>query len=213
MTHGATRETSDDDARWEEAAQIAKSVGEAGLFPRRVAVVVWIGLAVVVMILFATVLVIPPILAGDENGSADWPSVPILVSLIGAGMSLGGLAWAIKTNRFYSQWHSVISPLTTRDRRSVQRQFAGKERALETRVPVLRAIAQQERRTTQAVVPVSGGVILSTLGGLIDSDGVFIVVSSSGLLCMSAVMVVHLVVRYRQAGEFLLAHDSPKSSR
>jgi hypothetical protein len=162
----------------------------------------------VVAILFASVLVISPVLRVENNASIDWPSLPTLLGVLGAGITLGSLAWAIRTDRFVGYGHVVSSPLTAEDRRGVRRQFAGTEGVVQERVPVLLAIARQERRLTQALVPFCSGVILNALAGLLDSNTLLLVVSNMVVLGAGSGTAVYLVVNYRHVGKFLTAHET-----
>jgi hypothetical protein len=167
------------------------------------------GLVAVIALVLASVFVVPLILRTDEGASVRWPSVPTLIGMMGTIVILGSLAWAIATDRFFAQWSGVFGPLTPGDRRSAQRQFAGKERVIERHIPVLRSIAHQERRTTQGIVPVYGGVMLIASSGLLGADDVLLVVSNSGVLVTGFALVAYVSVRYRQAGRFLDASKSP----
>jgi hypothetical protein len=195
-----------ENARWDAAANMSTTLGDVGSFPRWLKPVVWIGLALIVVVLFAAGSVLVFVLPDDgTHGSRFnlWTSL----NTVGAVVTFGGLAWAVKTNRFYSQWNSVSSPLNARDLKLARRQMAGKQEEDPERVPVLLAMAKQERRIAPAVLLIFTGVIVLAVAQLLVAENTFQLVIDSVIAFLVAAMVVREIIVFRRNGRFLATHQ------
>jgi hypothetical protein len=195
-----------EDARWAAAANMSTTLGDIGLFPRWLKPVVWIGLALIVVVLFAAGSILVFVLPDDGTDVSRF-NLWTGLNTVGAVITFGGLAWAVKTNRFYSQWNSVSSPLNARDLKSARRQMAGTQEEVPERVPVLRAMAEQERRNTPAGLLVFTGAIVLAVAQLLVAENTFQLVTDSVIAFLIVVMVVREIIVFRRNGRFLATHQ------
>jgi hypothetical protein len=202
---------SGDEDRWAIAARLAVAESAHDAVPRRARTFVWISCAALSVILLVAVfyILVSPFIA--ESGSAA-PDASLIVSSLlivaGTGLSLGGLTWAIGTGRIYSRWSTVRSALTAAEWRTVKRQFAGREEVPLVTLPVLLAIAHQERRTTWGVVPVLAGALLLMIGPLLVVDDPMSRVSSLLVLVVICGLFGYQAILYRRMSHFLEEHGA-----
>jgi hypothetical protein len=201
-----------EDARWAAAAEMSTTRGDDGLFPRWFKPVVWIGLVVILVVVFIAGIIMPLYVDGEGTSwsrLAPWT----VISTIGSGLAFVGVAWAVKTDRFYSQWNSVRSPLNGRDLKTARRQVAGKQQEVLERVPVLVAIAEQERRVAPVGLLVIFGVMLMTLSLIFQADDAFTVVCNAIIMLLLVVLLAMQWTVARRASHFLAAHQSELTLR
>ena len=130
--------------------------------------------------------------------------------LAGLGLGIAGLLvffvgvpWAISTGRIGSRLSSVIGPLTVPERRWAKRVVAGKELLDATKLPVLLALAAQDRRTSLGLVPLMVSIaLLVTSSALVVGDPMLIVLQLVVVVVLVAALV-QLALVYRRAGRFL----------
>jgi hypothetical protein len=202
---------SGDEERWAIAARLAVAAGEHDAVSRRTRTFIWISCAALSVILFVAVfhILVFPFTAGSDSAAPDAPLiVSSVLAVTGTSLSLGGLTWAIGTGRIYSRWSTVRSALTAAERRTVKRQFAGREEVPRETLPVLLAIAYQERRTMWGLVPIFAGVILLTVGSLVHQNDALALVSSLCVLVSVPAMLVYVVIGYRAKGRFLAEYGT-----
>jgi hypothetical protein len=199
-----------EDARWAAAAEMSTTVGDDGLFPRWFKPVVWIGLVVIVVVLFGAGMAIAfaPLAGAAQSSRVD---VSTLLSTVGSVVTFGAVAWAVKTDRFYSQWNSVSSPLNTRDLKTARRQMAGKQDEIVERVPVLRAIAEQELRIAPVSLLVVSGLMLLTTGLLLQADDVLDVIWNAIVLVLLVLLTALQVKIFVRDRRFLATHRSEQT--
>jgi hypothetical protein len=168
--------------------------------------VVWIGLVILVVVLFTAGIIVPLYLDGG-GGASRLLAPSAIVGAVGSVIALGGLARAIKTDRFYSRWNSVSSPLSASDLKAARMQLAGKHEATADRAPVLRAMAEQERRNTQSGLLIFSGVVLLTVSQVLTAANGFRLFFYTAIVVLIIVMMVREVFRFRSNGRFLAAHQ------
>jgi hypothetical protein len=203
--------TLDADARWAAAAQIASGVVDDGVHRRRRVALTWISAVVLGSMLVGFAFGFW-MLSNDGGVSTtdDSRGQRMLLTFIFLGLGLvvgvGGLIWAFKTKRYITRWSAVISPLNLIEKKSVRRQLAGKFPADEARLPVLVAIARQNQRVTEGIVPILTAVVLINVAQSFTAPDYFKYLSLViGVLFV--VTGVQLTVGYRRGAAFIQRHS------
>ena len=142
--------------------------------------------------------------ADDSSDSA----LALILIPIGLVIEVGGFIWAARTGRFVTRWRSIAAPLTTRQKRSAQRQIRGKERLDPAREPFLLALAAQNRLTIEGITPIYGGFTVLVLGAIVLQASLLSVVLDVVALALFAVAAVQLTVIYRASGRFLAVREA-----
>jgi hypothetical protein len=147
----------------------------------------------------------------DQRGRIDGNQIvgQLIFGGVGAIVMVGGFVWALVTGRFVSAWRAVIGPLNWKERRSVRRQLAGKHPVEQSRLPVTIAIAHQNQRVTEALLPIYGGILLLNVPVAMGADDALSrylsVVVSLSLIAVGAV----LFTAYKRTDVFLDTHSVP----
>jgi hypothetical protein len=200
-----------DDVRWANLERLAATAGERGGVPKRAQTFIWVSFALISLAVLGAVffILVFPSVDGSESEVLDLPvTVANVLIVAGTAVALGGMTWAIATGRIYSRWTTVRSALTAYEWRSVRRQFAGRDPINQEWLPVLRAIAYQERRATRGVLPILGGAILLLTGPLLVVVDPLSRASSILALTLIVAIVGYTAIMYRAMGRFLGAYGS-----
>jgi F0F1-type ATP synthase membrane subunit c/vacuolar-type H+-ATPase subunit K len=207
--------TLDADARWAAAAQLANGVVDDGVHRRRRVALTWITAVVLGSMLVGFALGFW-MLSNDGGVSTTEESrgQRLLLTFIflglGSTVGIGGFIWAFRTKRYITRWSAVISPLNRSEKKSVRRQLAGKIPADEARLPVLVAIARQNQRVTEGIVPMLTAVVLINLAQSITGPDYFKYFSLViGVLFV--VTGVQLTVGYRRGAGFIQRYSAAET--
>ena len=203
----------DDDRRWAEAEAMAAGVDDPArrrsrrnrvfLFLVAVIVLSWVTGIVVVLAL--------PHGAGARGGDGDISDARAIVALavegVGVVVMIAGFIWAVRAGRYIVRWRSIASPLSRRQRRQAQQAIAGKAALEPDRTRYLLALAVQNRRTTEGITPLYGGILLINSVSFLLNPAPYTAVFSLIVVVLFAVAAVQLALVYRRSGRFLAAHE------
>lgn len=145
------------------------------------------------------------------SGHRDLPDSRALAALAIEGIGflavVGGFIWARRTGRYIVRWRSISSPLTRRQRRLAQRAIAGKVSLEADRTPYLLALASQNRRTTEGMTPLYGGILLLESASVLLNQRPFLLALAGIVVILFIVAAVQLMLVYRRSGRFLAQHE------
>lgn len=200
-------ESDEESRRWSEAVDLAHGITDAGRLRRRRNRVFLLLVALIVLSWLAGVVlaVLLPTSVGD--GSRDVPDSRVVgglvVEAVGFAVLIGGFVWARRTGRYVTRWRSIAAPLSRGQRRQAQRMIAGKEQVRPDRREYLLALAEQNRRTTEGIVPLYGAILLINSFTLFVDPKPFQVVLFVLVMALFAFAAVQLATLYRRSGRFL----------
>jgi hypothetical protein len=117
-----------------------------------------------------------------------------------------GFTWAKRTGHYITRWQAVASPLSRREKKSVRRQISGKADPDRDHLPVVVAIANQNRRATLGIAPIFSALILLAVATAVGSNNLYIKLLELAVSLLFVVVAVQLVVLYRKAGRFIDQH-------
>lgn len=119
-----------------------------------------------------------------------------------------GTVWAHRTGRYVSRWRSVISPLNRGEQKLAYKQVAGKAAVDESRLPVLVALARQNRKVALGSLPLHVGSLLMAVGLALVVDILVFRVLEAAATLLFVVSIAVLLVAYRRSGRFLARYGS-----
>jgi hypothetical protein len=207
--------TLDADARWAAAASLADGVADSGVQKRRRVTFLWLGALIVVSLAlgFALALWLLPDGGGTSSSESSDEArliVSIVVGGIGAVLGVGGFIWARRTGRYITRWSAVISPLNMQEKKSVRKQLAGKESVDEMHLSTILAIARQNQRVTQGLVPLYGAIVLLDLATAFSTPYPLLQYLNVAVALMFIAVGAFLAVIYRRTDAFIDQHSTRK---
>ena len=207
-------EADEDARRWSEATALANGVSDSVRVRER-RNRVFLVLTALIGASWATGVVLAFALPHAHRGSGDVSDARLDAGLVVAAMGfvalIGGFIWALRTGRYVTQWRSISAPLTRGQRRQAQRVIAGRAPLEPDRTEYLLALAGQNRRTTEGIVPLYGAILLLNSFTLLVDPRPYQIVLSSVMVVLLAVAAVQLALVYRRSGRFI-ARNSPRAS-
>jgi len=133
------------------------------------------------------------------------------LTAVGILLLLGGFLWSLLTGRYVTRWNAITSPLSRPERKTVRKQLAGKVPVDPDRLPLLLAIARQNQRITQGLVPLFAGLILLFVGITIGSTLPYAPYLSSVVGALLLVAFVQVAVVYASTARFIRTHNAQPS--
>jgi hypothetical protein len=208
----------DSEARWEAAAALARSVAVSKKHSRRWWTWAWIGASVIAVgaIAFSLTSWIAPVDKGE--GVAFVPSRPAVQSTLIALAVLVltyGVFWASVTERYVERSSTIMSPLSRAERRSVRRQLAGKAPTDESRIAIILAIARQNQRITEGLVPQYVSLFLYYAWievGAVDSTAAYMPYLRVAVATTLVGSTLYLAIVYVRTARFIRAHPVPATA-
>jgi hypothetical protein len=200
-------EADEEARRWSEADELAAGIADpARVRDRRNRV--FLVLTALIGVSWVTGVALAFALPhGVDSGERDVSDVRatagLAVETIGFLALVGGFIWARRTGRYVTRWRSIAAPLTRAQRRQAQRVIAGKAPLRPDRTEYLLALAGQNRRTTEGIVPLYGAILLFNSFTLLIDPAPYQVAISSVVVVLFAVAAVQLVLVYRRSGRFI----------
>lgn len=206
-------ESDEESRRWSEAVESARGVTDAGRIRRRRNRVFLLLTAIIVASWLAGVVLALALPRSADDGSQEVPDSRVLAGLVVEGIGfaalVGGFVWALRTGRYVARWRSIAAPLTRRQRRQAQRAIAGKQQLDPDRRMFLLALAAQNRRTTEGIVPLYGAILLFNSFSLFIDPKPFQIVLVGLVVALFAIAAAQLTLIYRRSGRFIEQNGVP----
>ncbi|RPE78093.1 MULTISPECIES: hypothetical protein [unclassified Frondihabitans] len=202
----------DSAARWAAAAQLAEGVTDDGFHKRRARILLQIGVLIAASWVtgFVVALLFLPESSSSTGTSSNGGSGQLIVQIVflSLGLLVGvvGFIWAKRTGHYITRWRAVGSPLNRQEKKSVRKQINGKVEPDTEHLPVVAAIANQNRRATLGIPPIYAAAVLLAIATAVGSNELFIKLLELGVSVLFVVVAVQLVVFYRKAGHFIDRH-------
>ena len=207
----------DSTSRWAAAAQLAEGVTDDGYQKRRTRIILQVSALIVGSWIVGVVIALGLIpKTGSHHSGSGGPTDQQLIAQIvfvalGCVVGIGGFIWAKRTGHYITRWRAVASPLTRREKKSVRRQISGKEPVERDHLPVIVAIANQNRRATLGIAPLYFGMTLFAIATAVASNFFFIKLLELVASLLFVIAAVQLTVLYRRAGRFTDQYSDPAS--
>jgi hypothetical protein len=197
--------------RWTAAARLADGLTDDGALRRRTRVLILVGTLVLVSWAAGVglALILPATGHGDRTSDTSNERLLVQVALLALGLIVGGVgfAWAYRTGHYITRWRFVSSPLSRAEKRSVQRQIAGKEPLAAEHASVVAAVAAQSRRATLGIAPIYAAMMLFAVSTAVSTDVLYLRLLEVAVSACFIAVFVQLAVMYRRSGRFLALHQ------
>jgi hypothetical protein len=205
------------EARWAAAANLADGVMDEGVPKRRRRVFIWVTTLITGSWLVGFIIAVLFLADGDANHSSIGPSVNQIIAqlvflFLGLLVGIVGFVWARRTGNYITRWRAVASPLNRLEKKSVRRQIAGKDPIDERRLPIILAVARQNRRATLGITPIYSALVLFAIATAVGSNELFIKLLELAVAILFVFVALQLVVAYRKAGTFIDSNSSPTTA-
>lgn len=212
-----TDPTNDSASRWAAASKLADGVLDDGFQKRRNRILIRLAVLVAAAWLAGIVialLFLPKTGSGHSAGggtSIQQLTGQIVFLVLGFGVGIVGFIWARRTGHYVTRWSAVASPLNLAEKKSVRRQISGKESIDTEHLPVIVAIATQNRRATIGIAPIYAAIVLFATATAIGTNVVSLKITELAASLLIVVAATQLFVLYRTTGRFV-ASQAGRSS-
>lgn len=194
--------------RWAAAAKLAAGLTDDGLRKRRRRTFSWLAALIVGSWVIGCVLaflVLPQ--GGTARGGSATSAQQLIAqfSFLALGLLVGivGFVWGRRTGHYITRWRTVASPLDRKEKESVRHQIAGKTELDRRRLPIILAIAKQNRMATLGIAPMYSALVLIAIATAIGSNNVVVKLLELAVALLFVVVAVQQTVLYRKAGSFI----------
>lgn len=206
-------ESDEESRRWSEAVESARGVTDAGRIRRRRNRVFLLLTAIIVASWLAGVVLALALPRSADDGSQEVPDSRVLAGLVVEGIGFAALVGG-SCGLFEPVATSPVGdrsrpPLTRRQRRQAQRAIAGKQQLDPDRRMFLLALAAQNRRTTEGIVPLYGAILLFNSFSLFIDPKPFQIVLFGLVVALFAIAAAQLTLIYRRSGRFIEQNGDP----
>lgn len=199
--------------RWAAAAKLAAGVTDDGFRKRRRRTFTWVAALIVGSWVIGFVLAF---LVLPQGGTARGGSATSAQQLVGQfiflalGLLVGitGFVWGRRTGHYVTRWRAVASPLNRKEKKSVRRQIVRKAELDRRRLPIILAIAKQNRMATLGIAPIYAALVLFAIATAIGSNILVIKVLELAVSLLFVLVAVQLTVFYRKAGAFIESNSA-----
>ena len=197
------------DRRWSAAAELATGTADVGMSRRRsrtwTFVVVLLAVSMAAGVIFA--LLIAPQTTGSTSAGGSEQKLIVQLVFLGLGLlvGIGGFIWARRHGYYITRWRHAASPLTRAEKKRARRQIAGKEDP-DLRLPIVVAIARQDRRATLGVAPIYAALVLFAISTAVGTDVFLIKLIDVAVVVLFLFVAIQLAIAYRRAGRFIAVY-------